>query len=172
MFRKIECKVKGKMIYSSNSTRSLPGPSVLSHMCLSLPKPTISSKCQMSPCDSKYQWQVEPWTVCSASCGQGFRKRRIKCVHVAKNEKAEREKCDKQFKPPRREKCFVKNCLPNDCAELKAQNIDTTNVDGNYIVLVSGYRIEVYCHQMNETLPKTYINVDPTENYAEFYGKR
>lgn len=62
--------------------------------------------------------------------------------------------------------------LPGDCAELKAYNNHVNNVDGNYTVLVAGFRINVYCHIMNETLPRTYINVNSETNFAEVYGKR
>lgn len=93
-------------------------------------------------------------------------------MNVEKGERVDKSNCDRHFKPQRREQCFVRNCLPSNCAELKAQNAGTENVDGNYTVLVAGYRIQVYCHQMNETLPKTYLNVDPRQNFAEFYGKR
>lgn len=62
--------------------------------------------------------------------------------------------------------------LPSDCAELKAQNTQTNSIDGNYTVLVAGFRVHVYCYRMNETLPKTYLNVPPSTNFAEFYPKR
>ena len=86
--------------------------------------------------------------------------------------------------------------MPNDCAELKAHhqakqiNIDGNEKqlnDGNYTVclyflktrkflylkvMLNGYKITVYCHQMNETIPKTYLNLRPESNFAEFYGKR
>lgn len=68
--------------------------------------------------------------------------------------------------------CFVRNCLPSDCAELKAQNTVTNSIDGNYTILVAGFRVQVYCHLMNETIPKTYLNVPDQTNFAEFYGKR
>uniref|UniRef100_A0A915DUV8 GON domain-containing protein n=1 Tax=Ditylenchus dipsaci TaxID=166011 RepID=A0A915DUV8_9BILA len=86
-------------------------------------------------------------------------------------ERIARDQCEKTDRPRRREPCFLRNCLPNDCAELKAQNTAGL-ADGNYTVLVAGFRVEVYCYSMNETIPKTYLNVKPDTNFAEFYGKR
>lgn len=69
--------------------------------------------------------------------------------------------------------CICVAGLPSDCSELKAFNSSTANErDGDYTVLVAGYKIDVYCHLMNESHPKTYINVDNRNNYAEMYGKR
>jgi hypothetical protein len=82
------------------------------------------------------------------------------------------ELCDQNIRPKRREHCFERNCLPSDCEAIKAQNTGTNSMDGNYTVLVAGFRVQVYCHRMNETLPKTYVNVLATTNFAEFYGKR
>lgn len=69
---------------------------------------------------------------------------------------------------------FINNIagLPSDCAELKAYHTQENSVDGNYTILVAGFRVNVYCHLMNETLPKTYINLKSEANFAEIYGKR
>uniref|UniRef100_A0A914HDG9 Uncharacterized protein n=1 Tax=Globodera rostochiensis TaxID=31243 RepID=A0A914HDG9_GLORO len=41
--------------------------------------------------------------------------------------------CNEQNRPRRREPCFVRNCLPSDCAELRELNAHTTGMmDGNY----------------------------------------
>ncbi|KAH7678306.1 Thrombospondin type 1 domain containing protein, partial [Aphelenchoides avenae] len=108
---------------------------------------------------------------CSKQCGAGYRKRRVRCIDRA-GKRVGRELCPKDGRPNRREQCFLRNCLPSDCAELKAQNTQTNSIDGNYTVLVAGFRVHVYCYRMNETLPKTYLNVPPTTNFAEFYPKR
>ncbi|KAI6185117.1 BMA-GON-1, isoform e [Aphelenchoides fujianensis] len=176
-FRRIECKIKAKRQQTKTpdgkraSVKS-PEPTVASRMCISLDKPTVSEVCVMNPCNSTFTWAVGQWSACSASCGAGMRKRRVKCVRSGGGERAERSKCDQKYRPARREPCSMRNCLPSDCAELKAQTPLATSIDGNYTVLVAGYRVQVFCHRMNETLPKTYLNVRSESNFAEFYGKR
>lgn len=100
-----------------------------------------------------------------------MRKRKIYCLDK-ENNRVDRELCDQSYRPVKRENCSNQNCLPGDCAELKNQNPSTNGVDGDYTLLITGFRIKVYCHAMNETLPKSYINVDSDSNFAEFYGKR
>ncbi|KJH45428.1 GON domain protein [Dictyocaulus viviparus] len=62
--------------------------------------------------------------------------------------------------------------LPATCQEIRAQNITSHSVDGNYTVLLDGFPVVVYCHRMNDTIPKSYINLNPETNFAEVYGKR
>ncbi|EJW75208.1 thrombospondin type 1 domain-containing protein, partial [Wuchereria bancrofti] len=109
---------------------------------------------------------------CSTSCGPGYRRRRVRCLD-RDGRRVSRDLCGQSpDRPKRRESCFLRNCLPGDCAELKAYYTQENSVDGNYTVLVAGFRITVYCHLMNETLPKTYINLNSETNFAEIYGKR
>jgi hypothetical protein len=60
--------------------------------------------------------------------------------------------------------------MPGDCAELKSQS--GSIADGDYTVLVLGLPVKVYCHQMNHSIPRTYVNVNSDSNMAEIYGKR
>ncbi|VDN04037.1 unnamed protein product, partial [Thelazia callipaeda] len=165
-FRPIECRIRSK---TSNFSAEA---SVQTRMCNGLTRPSVSKECAINPCDAKYRWSVGPWSQCSASCGLGFRRRRVRCLD-RDGRRVSRDLCDRSpDRPKRRESCFLRNCLPGDCAELKAYNTQENNVDGNYTVLVAGFRITVFCHLMNETLPKTYINVNSETNFAEIYGKR
>ncbi|KAI1733039.1 GON domain-containing protein [Ditylenchus destructor] len=111
----------------------MPGPWSTSRMCLSLEKPQVSKECKLGPCgvDASYRWSVGPWSHCSKSCGPGFRKRKIRCMDKT-GERISRELCEQTKRPRRREPCFVRNCLPNDCAELRAQNTTVQGIDGNY----------------------------------------
>uniref|UniRef100_A0A8C9BWC3 ADAM metallopeptidase with thrombospondin type 1 motif 12 n=1 Tax=Phocoena sinus TaxID=42100 RepID=A0A8C9BWC3_PHOSS len=40
------------------------------------PPPPLSMSCNLEPCE---EWQVEPWSQCSRSCGGGIRKRGVTC---------------------------------------------------------------------------------------------
>jgi hypothetical protein len=59
---------------------------------------------------------------------------------------------------------------PYDCNEVR--KFDGTADDGDYSVLVNGFTVHVYCHNMNETQPRTYVNVKSMTNFAEVYNKR
>uniref|UniRef100_A0A914HLQ9 Caspase family p20 domain-containing protein n=1 Tax=Globodera rostochiensis TaxID=31243 RepID=A0A914HLQ9_GLORO len=71
---------------------------------------------------------------CSKNCGRGFRRRKVRCLAARNNSvRLDKGKCTEQNRPRRREPCFVRNCLPSDCAELREQNAHTTGMlDGNY----------------------------------------
>lgn len=139
-------------------------------MCMSLDKPDVNRECNMNSCDAEYRWSVNAWEPCSRSCGPGYRRRKTPCLD-RDGIKVHKSKCNKKLRPRHRESCFIRNCLPNDCAEIKSQNIKN-NVDGNYTVLVAGFKVTVYCYMMNNTIPKTFLNVLPETNFGEFYGKR
>ncbi|VDM51779.1 unnamed protein product [Angiostrongylus costaricensis] len=62
--------------------------------------------------------------------------------------------------------------MPATCQEIRAQSAASQLLDGNYTVLLDGFPLIVYCHQMNETIPKSYINLNAETNFAEVYGKR
>uniref|UniRef100_A0A914XW30 GON domain-containing protein n=1 Tax=Panagrolaimus superbus TaxID=310955 RepID=A0A914XW30_9BILA len=168
-FRRIDCKVKRGM--RGQNTKLGSEPTVLSRMCMSLKKPEVNKECAMIPCDAEYRWSVLPWGKCSKVCGPGTRRRKTPCLNRL-GVRVPKAKCNKDTRPKHRESCFLRNCLPNDCAEIKAQNTITNSIDGNYTVLVAGFRITVYCHLMNNTIPKTFLNIDAESNFGEFYGKR
>ncbi|MFH4978316.1 hypothetical protein AB6A40_005025 [Gnathostoma spinigerum] len=175
-FRRIECRVKVHHLLRnsvvSDALSAASEPAVHSRLCIALPRPSVSKQCAINPCNAKYRWSVGPWSECSAPCGSGFRRRRVRCLDRDGNRVA-RSLCDQNpDRPRRREPCFLRNCLPSDCAELKAFSTQANNADGNYTVLVAGFRINVYCHRMNETIPKTYININNRTNFAEIYGRR
>ncbi|CAA93287.2 A disintegrin and metalloproteinase with thrombospondin motifs gon-1 [Caenorhabditis elegans] len=143
-------------------------PAVPKEKCELFPKPNESQTCELNPCDSEFKWSFGPWGECSKNCGQGIRRRRVKCV-ANDGRRVERVKCTTK-KPRRTQYCFERNCLPSTCQELKSQNVKAK--DGNYTILLDGFTIEIYCHRMNSTIPKAYLNVNPRTNFAEVYGKK
>ncbi|CAI2350188.1 unnamed protein product [Caenorhabditis sp. 36 PRJEB53466] len=143
-------------------------PAVPKEKCELFPRPPESQSCELNPCDSEFKWSFGPWGECSKTCGQGVRRRRVKCV-ASDGHRVERAKCTTK-KPRRTQYCFERNCLPATCQEIKSLNASAK--DGNYTILLDGFTIEIYCHQMNTTIPKAYLNLNPQTNFAEVYGKK
>ncbi|ESP03326.1 hypothetical protein LOTGIDRAFT_237754 [Lottia gigantea] len=66
--RRLECKQK------ISNTLEL---SVSASLCPQDEKPASAQQCEMGRCA---EWKVGPWKTCSVSCGQGTRRRSVKCV--------------------------------------------------------------------------------------------
>ena len=66
-------------------------------------------------------------------------------------------------------------CCPlggyRSCLELRERAGKTE--DGSYALLVGGRNISIYCHNMNSSMPKEYLNLitGHIDNYAEVYDK-
>ncbi|XP_026161930.1 A disintegrin and metalloproteinase with thrombospondin motifs 9 [Mastacembelus armatus] len=43
-------------------------------------KPPDHEQCNTQPCPSNFHWSADPWSSCSASCGKGFKSRKVSCV--------------------------------------------------------------------------------------------
>uniref|UniRef100_A0A8C5FZ01 ADAM metallopeptidase with thrombospondin type 1 motif, 9 n=1 Tax=Gouania willdenowi TaxID=441366 RepID=A0A8C5FZ01_GOUWI len=43
-------------------------------------KPSDREQCNTQPCSSSPHWNTDPWSSCSASCGSGFKSRKVSCV--------------------------------------------------------------------------------------------
>ncbi|KRZ36996.1 A disintegrin and metalloproteinase with thrombospondin motifs gon-1, partial [Trichinella pseudospiralis] len=145
------------------------GAEVPAHLCKALPEPITKRQCFHGPCDSKYFWHPEPWTACSVHCGWGIQERRLKCVD-RNGLKTAKEYCSLELRPKKRRRCFVKNCEPRDCDEVRETRNAT--IDGHYHVWVYGNKVKVYCYGMASLHPKEYLTVNPETNFAEFYDKR
>lgn len=83
-------------------------PAVPKEKCELFPKPNESQTCELNPCDSEFKWSFGPWGECSKNCGQGIRRRRVKCV-ANDGRRVERVKCTTK-KPRRTQYCFERNC--------------------------------------------------------------
>lgn len=57
------------------------------------------------------------------------------------------------------------------CYEEK--NYFNATKDGEYILVLSGRNMSIYCHGMSTSEPKEYLTLPagPEENYAEIYDK-
>ncbi|KAF8376545.1 gon-1, partial [Pristionchus pacificus] len=169
--RSFDCRLKGNMAVDVSLSES----SVPREKCSALDEPEKTRKCSLPSCTAKFNWETGPWQTCSATCGKGVRRRRVKCVQSSTGDRVDKKECLAIVsRPPRTQECFLKNCVASSCEEIRQQNLGNSSAlkDGNYTLLLDGYPIHVFCTRMNETIPRAYLNVDPSSNYAEIYGKR
>uniref|UniRef100_A0A8C6AEE6 ADAM metallopeptidase with thrombospondin type 1 motif 12 n=1 Tax=Monodon monoceros TaxID=40151 RepID=A0A8C6AEE6_MONMO len=76
------------------------------------PPPPLSMSCNLEPCE---EWQVEPWSQCTASCGGGFQKRTVHCVASENNKTEDQDRClcDHEPRPLEFQKCNQQACRKN-----------------------------------------------------------
>ncbi|XP_034940467.1 A disintegrin and metalloproteinase with thrombospondin motifs 9 isoform X2 [Chelonus insularis] len=135
-------------------------------------KPKGEQRCKLQECTDKFYWTTGPWRKCSHQCGRKGRQiRRLFCLDKA-GKKVPRYNCPRQFKPKRKRKCNQRRCGPLTC--LDAQKRFKSTKDGEYILLVGGKNMSIYCHAMATNEPREYLTLPAgdRENYAEIYDKR
>ncbi|XP_076683108.1 A disintegrin and metalloproteinase with thrombospondin motifs 15 isoform X2 [Andrena cerasifolii] len=135
-------------------------------------KPSSQQFCKLRECDDKYYWTAGPWKKCSHTCGQKGRQTRRLFCHDRSGKKAARVNCPIEFKPQRKRKCNQRKCYPMSC--LEAKKYFKTTKDSEYMLVVGGRRMSIYCHGMSSSEPKEYLTLPAgsRENYAEIYDKR
>ncbi|KPP59243.1 A disintegrin and metalloproteinase with thrombospondin motifs 1-like, partial [Scleropages formosus] len=70
-------------------------------------RPVSSQPCAPHPCPA---WQLEEWSACSKTCGQGFRKRSLRCLRHD-GHPLPHESCDPDKRPrPRLDLCSLGPC--------------------------------------------------------------
>lgn len=109
---------------------------------------------------------------CSHPCGRKGRQiRRLYC-HNAAGKKVARIHCPPEYKPQRKRKCNQRKCGPVTCLEIQKRLKITT--DGEYLLLIGGRNMTIYCHGMSSAEPREYLTLPAgdSENYAEIYDKR
>ncbi|RCN46209.1 hypothetical protein ANCCAN_07755 [Ancylostoma caninum] len=120
-FRFVECRVK-----TPNTTKysepAVPKVSfsqdffkksnifLVQEKCEALPMPIEAQECDLNACESEFQWQIGPWGPCSQTCGQGVRRRKVRC-YSRQGILVSRSKCEQNSPRPRRtQTCFQRNC--------------------------------------------------------------
>ncbi|ELW66147.1 A disintegrin and metalloproteinase with thrombospondin motifs 12 [Tupaia chinensis] len=71
--------------------------------------PPLSMSCNPEPCQ---EWQVEPWSQCTTSCGGGSQKRTVRCVPMENNKTKDQNQClcDHEPRPSKIQKCNQQAC--------------------------------------------------------------
>jgi len=70
-------------------------------------KPAPQMTCNYGECDGNYFWSPEKWSACSPSCGFGYQKRFLKCLH-RNGTRMTLNQCDKRNMPIKSQMCFKK----------------------------------------------------------------
>ncbi|XP_076172003.1 A disintegrin and metalloproteinase with thrombospondin motifs 9 isoform X2 [Ptiloglossa arizonensis] len=143
-----------------------------SNNCLLDQKPATEQICKLRECDDKYYWTPGPWSKCSHTCGKKGRQIRKVFCHDRSGKKTDRVNCPSAFRPSRKQKCNQRKCYPVSC--LEAKKYFKTTRDSEYILIVGGRSMSIYCHGMSTYEPKEYLTLPAgyRENYAEIYDKR
>ncbi|XP_029990964.1 A disintegrin and metalloproteinase with thrombospondin motifs 9 isoform X1 [Sphaeramia orbicularis] len=80
-------------------------------------KPPDREQCNTQPCPSSPHWSTDPWSSCSASCGRGFKYRKVSCV-TGSGRPVPEENC--QHLPPKPSK--QRRCRGGRCPKWKTGN--------------------------------------------------
>ncbi|KAK0098756.1 hypothetical protein PV326_004035 [Microctonus aethiopoides] len=135
-------------------------------------KPKHEQKCKLQECDDKFYWTTGTWRKCSHPCGRKGRQIRRLFCHDRNGKRVAKFNCPKEFKPQRKRKCNQRRCGPLTCLEAKKKF--KTIKDGEYILLIGGRNMTIYCHGMTTDEPTEYLTLPSgeRENYAEIYDKK
>ncbi|XP_061542969.1 A disintegrin and metalloproteinase with thrombospondin motifs 9 isoform X3 [Phycodurus eques] len=73
-------------------------------------KPPDREQCNTQPCSSSPHWSTDPWSSCSATCGRGFKSRKVRCL-TSSGRSVEDENCQHLTpKPNKQRRCQGGRC--------------------------------------------------------------
>ncbi|CAM1298104.1 ADAMTS9 (predicted) [Pycnogonum litorale] len=143
--------------------------------CNKSTRPQSVRRCNYGSChhqvNVKGVWRVGPWRSCSAVCGRGISRRKIRC-YAANGSKLSHKGCDKRLRPPRKRSCWLRPCEAISCLDVKRRS--KTREDGEQMLYVHGKTVKIYCAGMNTSSPREYLTLPTglTENFSEIFPKR
>ncbi|KAI1890950.1 hypothetical protein AGOR_G00158860 [Albula goreensis] len=77
--------------------------------CEILDKPPDREQCNTQSCPSSPHWNTDPWSSCSASCGKGYKYRKVTCVTLSGRPVPE-ENCQHLTRPSKQRRCRGGRC--------------------------------------------------------------
>uniref|UniRef100_A0A8D2LCK9 ADAM metallopeptidase with thrombospondin type 1 motif 9 n=1 Tax=Varanus komodoensis TaxID=61221 RepID=A0A8D2LCK9_VARKO len=86
-------------------------------------KPDAVQSCQRQECAA---WQVGPWGQCTATCGQGYQMRAVKCVVGAYVSVVDDNECNAATKPTDTQDCEIAPCRHHPSSSETKQNSHRT----------------------------------------------
>ncbi|XP_070557592.1 A disintegrin and metalloproteinase with thrombospondin motifs 9-like [Ptychodera flava] len=139
--------------------------------CDSNKHPESSRPCNNGQCESENFWRTGSWSQCSRSCGIGTSQRIVECQGRNGERRHESECSQPAVKPESIRTCDMGPCLPGSCYAVKHMMKQTD--DGEYLIVVQGKMLRIYCHNMMSNTPFEYLTLPSgeNENYAEIYSK-
>lgn len=143
------------------------------YYCPHKDKPPNIRSCVVGHCGDGVFWRPGPWTQCSAPCGPGKQKRRLRC-YDQRGKRVNNSLCSATLRHriKRKRRCMQRSCSAVSCEEVQRRGGIRT--DGEQELHVRGRKVTVYCARMNTSSPQEYISLESGEsnNYSEVYGKR
>ncbi|XP_076766827.1 A disintegrin and metalloproteinase with thrombospondin motifs 1 [Xylocopa sonorina] len=133
-------------------------------------KPSTKQSCKLRECNDEYYWVPGAWSKCSHICGKrGHQVRKVYCRDMKRKRLVNVSFCSREERPPRKQKCNRRKCYAMSC--LDAKRYYRTTKDDEYMLVVGGRNMSIYCHGMWSSEPKEYLTLPsgPRENYAEVY---
>lgn len=149
--------------------RMLPNSRNMS-LCDANLRPVVERTCNLGGCHEGFRWMTSPWSPCSKTCGTGQMSRHIHCISSKSGARVDDLFCRGAIKPDLTKPCFREQCYPTSCEDLRQNAMVRT--DGDYIILVRGVMVYLYCYGMATMKPKEFISLMSEENYSEIYEKR
>ncbi|XP_033822134.1 A disintegrin and metalloproteinase with thrombospondin motifs 9-like [Periophthalmus magnuspinnatus] len=73
-------------------------------------KPPDREQCNTQPCPSGPHWSTDPWSSCSASCGRGYKYRKVNCVTGSGRGVPDQNCLHLSAKPSRQRRCRGGQC--------------------------------------------------------------
>ncbi|KAG7478040.1 hypothetical protein MATL_G00076160 [Megalops atlanticus] len=77
--------------------------------CEILDKPPDREQCNTQSCPSSPHWNTDPWSSCSASCGKGYKYRKVTCVTLS-GRPVQEENCQHLPRPSKQRRCRGGRC--------------------------------------------------------------